>query len=162
MPRLDGMAVLAAAENPPPAVIMSGTELDPVGRKDLAVRGIAYLHKPIEPEHLLDAVATALGRVGTGSAKNRSRFPATMNIGAAPGVGHVEQRGPGSSRARKDRWRRSTVDTDERGVDGGRLAAVATVMTLGGLFLTSTASARADGKSKTAMVVKERPGPVSA
>ncbi len=28
-------------------------------------------------------------------------------------------------------------------------------MTLGGLFLTSTASARADGKSKTAMVVKE-------
>ncbi len=62
MPRLDGMAVLAAAENPPPAVIMSGNELDPVRRKDLAVRGIAYLHKPIEPEHLLDAVATALGR----------------------------------------------------------------------------------------------------
>jgi CheY-like chemotaxis protein len=62
MPRLDGMAVLAAAENPPPAVIMSGNDLDPGGRKDLAVRGIAYLHKPVEPEHLLDAVATALGR----------------------------------------------------------------------------------------------------
>jgi CheY-like chemotaxis protein len=62
MPRLDGMAVLAAADNPPPAVIMSGVDLDPGGRKDLAVRGIAFLHKPIEPEHLLDAVATALGR----------------------------------------------------------------------------------------------------
>jgi len=62
MPRLDGMAVLAAAENPPPAVIMSGNDLDPGRRKDLAVRGIAYLHKPVEPEHLLDAVATALGR----------------------------------------------------------------------------------------------------
>jgi CheY-like chemotaxis protein len=62
MPSLDGMAVLAAAEDPPPAVIMSGLDLDPGGRKDLAVRGIAYLHKPIEPEHLLDAVATALGR----------------------------------------------------------------------------------------------------
>jgi CheY-like chemotaxis protein len=62
MPHLDGMAVLAAAENPPPAVIMSGNDLDHGGRKDLAVRGIAYLHKPVEPEHLLDAVATALGR----------------------------------------------------------------------------------------------------
>jgi len=60
--RFDGVAVLAAAENPPPAVIMSGTDLDPGGRKDLAVRGIAYLHKPVEPEHLLDAVATAIGR----------------------------------------------------------------------------------------------------
>ena len=60
--RLDGMEVLAAAENPPPAVIMSGTDLDPGGRKDLAVRGIAYLHKPVEAEHLLDAVATAIGR----------------------------------------------------------------------------------------------------
>ncbi len=59
---LDGMAGLASVENPPPAVLMSGIELDPGGRKDLAVRGIAYLHKPVEPEHLLDAVATAMGR----------------------------------------------------------------------------------------------------
>jgi CheY-like chemotaxis protein len=62
MPRRNGMAVLAAAENPPPAVIMSGTDLDPGGRKDLAVQGIAYLHKPVEAEHLLDAVATAVCR----------------------------------------------------------------------------------------------------
>ncbi len=62
MPRLNGMAVLAAAENPPPAVIMSGTDLDAGGRKDLAVQGIAYLHKPVEAEHLLDAVATAVSR----------------------------------------------------------------------------------------------------
>ena len=41
---------------------MSGTTSIPVARKDLAVRGIAYLHKPVEPEHLLDAVATAVGR----------------------------------------------------------------------------------------------------
>jgi CheY-like chemotaxis protein len=62
MPRLDGMALLAAAGNHPPAVIMSGKDFDPGRRKDLAVRGIAYLHQPVEPEHLLDAVATAVGR----------------------------------------------------------------------------------------------------
>jgi CheY-like chemotaxis protein len=62
MPALDGRAVVTAVENPPPAVIMSTGEADPVHRKDLAVRGIAYLHKPIDSEHLLDAVATAVGR----------------------------------------------------------------------------------------------------
>jgi CheY-like chemotaxis protein len=62
MPLLDGMTLLAGAENPPPAVIISTQELDPGGRKDLALRGIAYLRKPVDPEHLLDAVATALGR----------------------------------------------------------------------------------------------------
>ncbi|HEY7948989.1 MAG TPA: response regulator [Acidimicrobiales bacterium] len=62
MPRLDGMTVLAALVNPPPAVIMSAHDVDAAGRKDLAVRGIAYLRKPVDPEHLLDAVATAVGR----------------------------------------------------------------------------------------------------
>ncbi|HVC70662.1 MAG TPA: response regulator [Acidimicrobiales bacterium] len=62
MPRVDGMTVLAALENPPPAVLMSAHDVDSSGRKDLAVRGIAYLHKPVDPEHLLDAVATAVGR----------------------------------------------------------------------------------------------------
>jgi CheY-like chemotaxis protein len=62
MPALDGQAVLAAVEDPPPTVIMSTGEADPGHRKDLAVRGIAYLHKPIDAEHLLDAVATAMGR----------------------------------------------------------------------------------------------------
>jgi CheY-like chemotaxis protein len=62
MPALNGQAVLAAVENPPPAVIMSTGEADPVHRKELAVRGIAFLHKPIDAEHLLDAVATAVGR----------------------------------------------------------------------------------------------------
>ena len=56
------MAVLEAAENSPPAVIMSAHDVDPMGGKDLAVRGIAYLRKPVDPEHLLDAVATAVGR----------------------------------------------------------------------------------------------------
>ena len=60
--RLDAMAGLASVKDPPPAVLMSGIDLDPGGRKDLAVRGIAYLRKPVEPEHLLDAVATAVGR----------------------------------------------------------------------------------------------------
>jgi CheY-like chemotaxis protein len=63
MSQLDGMAVLAAIENPPPAVIMSTLDVDPTRRKDLAVRGIAYLHKPVDPEHLRDAVATAVGRI---------------------------------------------------------------------------------------------------
>jgi len=62
MPQLDGMGVLAAVDNPPPAVIMSAHDVDSVRRKDLAVQGIAYLHKPVDPEHLLDAVATAVGR----------------------------------------------------------------------------------------------------
>jgi len=62
MPEIDGLALLAAADNPPPAVIMSGNDFDAGRRKDLAVQGIAYLQKPVEPEHLLDAVATAVGR----------------------------------------------------------------------------------------------------
>jgi DNA-binding response OmpR family regulator len=62
MPQLDATAVLDAAPDPPPAVIMSAADVDATGRKDLAVHGIAYLHKPVDPEHLLDAVATALGR----------------------------------------------------------------------------------------------------
>lgn len=41
---------------------MSAHDVDGIGRKDLAVRGIAHLHKPFDPEHLLDAVATAVGR----------------------------------------------------------------------------------------------------
>ena len=49
-------------ENPPPTVLMSAHDVDSSGRKDLVVRGIAYLHKPVDPEHLLDAVATAVGR----------------------------------------------------------------------------------------------------
>jgi DNA-binding response OmpR family regulator len=62
MPRVDGTTVLASVENPPPAVLMSAHDVDASGRKDLAVRGIAYLHKPVDPEHLLDAVATAVSR----------------------------------------------------------------------------------------------------
>ena len=67
MPEIDGVAILDRVENPPPAVIMSSQELDSGGRKDLAVRGIAYLHKPVDPEHLLDAVATAVGRTSPSS-----------------------------------------------------------------------------------------------
>jgi len=62
IPRLDGMTVLATLENPPPAVLMSAHDVDSNDCRDLAVRGIAYLHKPVDPEHLLDAVATAVGR----------------------------------------------------------------------------------------------------
>jgi DNA-binding response OmpR family regulator len=62
MARVDAMAVLESLEDPPPAVIMSAHDVDAIGRKDLAVRGIAYLHKPVDPEHLLDAVATVVGR----------------------------------------------------------------------------------------------------
>jgi CheY-like chemotaxis protein len=66
MPGRDALAVLAAAPDPPPAVIMSTRELEPGGGKDLAVRGIAFLRKPVLPEHLLDAVATAVGRTRRG------------------------------------------------------------------------------------------------
>jgi CheY-like chemotaxis protein len=62
MSELDGMAMLEAMDTVPPAVIMSADDVDSIGRKDLAVRGIGYLRKPVDPEHLLDAVATAVGR----------------------------------------------------------------------------------------------------
>jgi two-component system response regulator MprA len=62
LPRLDGMEMLAAVENSPPAVIMSNNDVESVGGKELTVRGISYVHKPVVTEHLLDAVATALGR----------------------------------------------------------------------------------------------------
>lgn len=62
MPGHDGLAVRAAAVDPPPAVIMSGRDLEPGRGKDLAIRGIAFVHTPVEAEHLLDAVATAVGR----------------------------------------------------------------------------------------------------
>jgi DNA-binding response OmpR family regulator len=60
--QLDGLEFLTAVADAPPAVIMSAHDVDATDRKDLAVRGIAYLHKPVDPEHLLDAVATAVGR----------------------------------------------------------------------------------------------------
>jgi hypothetical protein len=41
---------------------MSAQDVDAIGAKDLVIRGIAYLQKPVDPEHLLDAVATAVGR----------------------------------------------------------------------------------------------------
>ena len=62
MPRVNGMRVLERAGRPPPAVLMSARDLDSGVRKDMAVRGIAFLRKPVDPEHLLDAVATAVGR----------------------------------------------------------------------------------------------------
>lgn len=62
MSELDAMAMLDAMDTAPPAVIMSSDDVDSIGRKDLAVRGIGYLRKPVDPEHLLDAVATAVGR----------------------------------------------------------------------------------------------------
>jgi two-component system chemotaxis response regulator CheY len=76
MPRGDGTTVLASMENAPPAVIMSVNDVDAGGRKDLAVRGIAYLHKPVDPEHLLDAVATAVGRSRRLSADTAARASA--------------------------------------------------------------------------------------
>ncbi|MGH9018405.1 MAG: hypothetical protein ACRDY1_11715 [Acidimicrobiales bacterium] len=48
--------------DPPLAVLMSAFGVDATDRRDLAVRGIAYLHKPLHPEHLLDAVAAAARR----------------------------------------------------------------------------------------------------
>ncbi len=91
MPRLDGMSVLAALENPPPAVLMSAHDVDAGGRKDLAVRGIAYLHKPVDPEHLLDAVATAVGRA------RRQTSPAgdcTSGPNIRPNNGATDHSGP--------------------------------------------------------------------
>ena len=62
LPRLDAMAVLAGAGAHPPVVVVAGPGDDAVDRRDLAVRGIASLVTPVDPEHLLDAVACAVSR----------------------------------------------------------------------------------------------------
>jgi two-component system response regulator MprA len=90
MPGHDGLAVLAAAVDPPPAVIMSGRALEPGRGKDLAIRGIAFVHKPVEPEHLLDAVATAVGRRRPGAEPVRAS--GTPFVGPVAGDADTEPR----------------------------------------------------------------------
>jgi len=60
--RLDAMVALTGAEGRPPVVVVSGPDVDAVDRRNLAVLGIASLVTPVDPEHLLDAVACAVGR----------------------------------------------------------------------------------------------------
>jgi len=61
MPRLDGVGLLRALEEPPPAVVMSAYRVDDDLRRSLGSSVAAYLRKPFRPEHLLAAVAGALG-----------------------------------------------------------------------------------------------------
>jgi len=60
MPRLGGAELLGSLAKPPPTVVLSATELggDDLGRVGPAV--IAQLRKPVAPQLLIDAVATAV------------------------------------------------------------------------------------------------------
>ena len=63
MPRLDGGGLLRALADPPPAVVISAYRVDDDLRRSLGTTVAAYLRKPFRPEHLLAAVAGALGGV---------------------------------------------------------------------------------------------------
>jgi len=59
---LDAMVALTGAGSRPPVVVVSGPDVDAVDRRNLAVLGVASLVTPLDPEHLLDAVACAVSR----------------------------------------------------------------------------------------------------
>jgi DNA-binding response OmpR family regulator len=61
LPGMDAMTGLAGGDHPP-VVVMTGPEEDAGQRRNLAVLGIASLVTPVNPEHLLDAVASAVSR----------------------------------------------------------------------------------------------------
>jgi DNA-binding response OmpR family regulator len=62
LPGMEAMSGLTGVGQHPPVVVMSGPEEDAGQRRSLAVRGIASLVTPVNPEHLLDAVASAVSR----------------------------------------------------------------------------------------------------
>ncbi|MGA2521569.1 MAG: response regulator [Acidimicrobiales bacterium] len=60
MPRLDGIGLLRLLEDPPPAILISAYVVDDDARRSLGTKVRAYLRKPFRPEHLLEAVTSAL------------------------------------------------------------------------------------------------------
>ncbi|HUC37173.1 MAG TPA: response regulator [Acidimicrobiales bacterium] len=78
MPRRDGIAVLDALAQPPPAVVVSAYCLDPSTKRRLGKKIAAFLKKPFPPMRLLEEVAAASSTTVGGrpeSAGNGSRPP---------------------------------------------------------------------------------------
>jgi CheY-like chemotaxis protein len=59
LPRLDEASLLADLFAPPPVVIVSGHELDGETRRRVGSRVVVHLTKPVPPEQLVQAVASA-------------------------------------------------------------------------------------------------------
>lgn len=65
MPKVGGLSVLDALENPPPVILMSAFEMgsDEQDRVDRKI--FVQLVKPFHPRRLLEAVAAAIGPAST-------------------------------------------------------------------------------------------------
>ncbi len=59
MPRRDGIAVLDALEKPPAVVLVSAHRIDDELRTRVGPKVYQFLHKPVPPRQLLEAVAGA-------------------------------------------------------------------------------------------------------
>jgi len=64
MPKLDGVTLMETLAELPPVVVHSAFALSSEDRDRLGVKVVQYLHKPVAPQDLLDAVR---GVLGTGS-----------------------------------------------------------------------------------------------
>jgi CheY-like chemotaxis protein len=61
MPRLDGIGVLDALDQPPAVILLSAHTVSPEVRDRLAGKVVSFLEKPVAPRRLLDEVAMAAG-----------------------------------------------------------------------------------------------------
>ena len=59
MPRLDGIGVLDALDEPPAVVLVSAQRLSPDVEARLKGKVVSFLQKPVPPRRLLDEVASA-------------------------------------------------------------------------------------------------------
>ncbi|MHB8328537.1 MAG: response regulator [Acidimicrobiales bacterium] len=60
MPRLDGLSLLEMIDDPPPVVLVTAASFEESGRGGVS-KILWYLQKPVDPAHLLDAIASAIG-----------------------------------------------------------------------------------------------------
>ena len=78
MPLVGGASLLSALSHPPPTIILSATELGTEARERLGSTVVAELRKPIAPQRLLDAVASAVGRRGVPPGKRQGTLRSAL------------------------------------------------------------------------------------
>jgi len=77
MPKLDGIGVLAALDEPPVTILVSAYALDGDLRRQVGDKIFKYLRKPVPPTALLAAVAEACERAAEGG---RSGDPGAHHV----------------------------------------------------------------------------------
>jgi CheY-like chemotaxis protein len=65
MPKVGGLGVLDALENPPPVILMSAFEMGSDDQDRIDRKIFVQLVKPFHPRRLLEAVAAAIGPAST-------------------------------------------------------------------------------------------------